>query len=303
MDKLKSTRRDILKHAVMAPLVAPFLSAPIVAGTGTQRHPGLKTSLNAFSFNQLLLNGSMSLEDMFAFCAGEGFAGVDITAYYFPGYPRVPSDEFLYETKMKAFRMGLDISGTGVRNDFTEADGSKRKESVALVRAWIEAAEKLGAPVIRIFSGNQSPEGYSRGQILEWMLQDIRECVDYGRQHGVVVAIQNHNDFIATSDHAIEILEAVNSRWFGLILDTGSYRVGDPYEEIARTAPYAVNWQIKEKVFVNGSEVDTNLDKLIAIIAASGYKGYLPIETLGAGDAKAKVSVLLDKLNKALSGV
>lgn len=290
----------MLKHAALAPLIAPLCLGTTGVSQRPQHPARLKTSLNAFSFNQSLLDGTMGLEDMFAFCAEKGFAGIDITAYYFPGYPKVPSDEFLYDTKMKAFRLGLDISGTGVRNDFTEPDKSKRKESVGLVMSWIDAAEKLGAPVIRIFSGNQSPKGFSREQVLEWMLQDVRACVDYGRQHGVVVAIQNHNDFIATADHAIEVLTAINSKWFGLILDTGSYRIGDPYREIERTAPHAVNWQIKEKVFIDGKEVDADIDKLVSIIAASGYKGYLPIETLGEGDARVKVSALLDKLNKAL---
>src|SRR5690606_20093292 len=297
---MKSTRRDLLKRAVLAPLAVPLGMQTIAKDDSPGKIRGLKTSLNAFSFNQSLLDGSMSLEDMFAFCADKGFDGVDITAYYFPGYPRVPSDEFLYNAKMKAFRLGLDISGTGVRTDFTDRDKLNHQESVALVRSWIDAAEKLGAPVIRIFSGNQSPKGYTREQILEWMLKDIRACVDYGRQHGVVVAIQNHNDFIATADHAIEVLNAIDSDWFGLILDTGSYRIGDPYREIERTAAYAVNWQIKEKVFIDGREVDADIDKLVSIIAASGYKGYLPIETLGEGDARVKVSALLDKLNKAL---
>ena len=297
---MKSTRRDLLKRAVLAPLVAPLVMQTNVRDDLQRKITGLKTSLNAFSFNKPLMDGTMSLEDMFAFCAEKGFAGVDITAYYFPGYPKVPSDEFLYNTKMKAFRLGLDISGTGVRNDFTDPDKSKREESVALVRSWIDAAEKLGAPVLRIFSGTQSPKEFTREQVLVWMIRDIRECVDYGRQRGVVVAIQNHNDFIATADHAIEVLSAINSEWFGLILDTGSYRIGDPYLEIERTASYAVNWQIKEKVFIDGREVDADIDKLVSIIAASGYKGYLPIETLGEGDPGIKVSALLDKLNRAL---
>lgn len=291
------TRRTLLKAAL------PGLLAP-VAGHGPRLFSGkrglLKTSLNAFSFNKPLLDGSMRLDDMFAFCAEKGFAAVDITAYYFPGYPDVPSDQFLYDTKMSAFRSGLDISGTGVRNDFTEPDAAKRRQSVELVKAWIDAAEKIGAPVIRIFSGTQSPTGFTRRQILDWMVPDIRECVKYGQAHGVVVGIQNHNDFIATAEHAIEVLDLIDSPWFGLILDTGSYRNGDVYEEIRKTASYAVNWQIKEKLFVGGEEVEADISKIVSIINESGYKGYLPIETLGDGDPKQKISSLLDKLNAAL---
>ena len=71
-------------------------------------------------------------------------------------------------------------------------------------------------------------------------------------------------------------------------------------EEIARSVKYTVNWQIKENVFINGAEKETDMDKLLGIIKSSGYKGYLPIETLGKGDPKIKVITLLAKLQKAI---
>jgi sugar phosphate isomerase/epimerase len=258
-------------------------------------------SLNAFSFNDPLMNNEMNLNDLLDACVEIGFDGVDITAYYFPGYPNVPADDFLYHVKRKAFRLGLKITGTGVRNDFTEPDKRKREGHVSLVKNWIDAAAKLGAPVIRIFAGIQNPKGYTRSQILEWMLHDVRECVAYGKQNGVIVAIQNHNDFIQTADEAIEIVEKINSEWFGLILDTGSYRTRDPYDEIAKSAKYAVNWQIKENVFVDGAEVPADIPRLINIIKAAGYRGYIPIETLGPGDPKAKVRALFNQVFKAIA--
>ena len=40
--------------------------------------------------------------------------------------------------------------------------------------------------------------------------------------------------------------------------------------------------------------------KLFKIIKKAGYRGYLPLETLGAGDPYKKVPVLLKKVRKAL---
>jgi hypothetical protein len=114
------------------------------------------------------------------------------------------------------------------------------------------------------------------------------------------VALQNHYDFIKVADDVVNIARSINSKWFGVILDTGSYRIGDPYSEIEKTLPYAVNWQIKEKIWIDGKEVDTDLNRLVAMIKASAYRGYLPIETLGAGDPKAKVTAMLAKFNQAL---
>jgi sugar phosphate isomerase/epimerase len=244
----------------------------------------------------------MSLDEMLAFCSNLGFDAVDITAYYFPGYPEVPSDAFLHEIKRKAFLQGLEVSGTGVRNDFTFPEKEKRKENVLLVKNWIEAAEKLGAPVIRIFAGNQEPAGYTWDQMASWMVEDIHACIEHGKKHGVVVAVQNHHDFLKTGDQVEKLVKMVDSEWFGVILDTGSYREGDPYDQIAQTIPYTVNWQVKEKIYVDGKEVETDFEKLISIIRGLCYRGYLPIETLGDGDAKAKVAVLYDKLYRAING-
>lgn len=261
----------------------------------------LKISLNAYSFNEPLSSGSMDLHDLLEFCAAQNFDAVDLTGYYFPGYPEVPPDDYLYSIKRKAFEIGLEISGTGVRNDFTVADEGKRKEDVRLVKNWIRAAAKIGAPVIRIFAGLKVPEGYSWEQVTDLMVKDIKDCVEFGKTHGVVVAIQNHNDFIKTADQVKIIMERIGSEWFGLILDTGSYGAKDPYEEIEKTIPYAVSWQIKEKIINNGVEEEVNLKKLMGIIKASDYRGYLPIETLGPGDPFEKVPAFLDKVRKAMA--
>jgi len=259
----------------------------------------LKTSLNAYSFNGPLTKGEMNLDQLLEFCAANQLDAVDITAYYFPGYPEVPSDEYLYHIKQKAFLLGLEISGTGVRNDFTDPDPAKRKASIELVKKWIIAAEKLGAPVIRVFSGTADTKGLTREKVIDYMVTDLKECVEFGKSHGVVVAIQNHNDFIKTADQTIEIIKRVNSDWFGLILDIGSFRT-DPYKEIAQTIPYAVNWQLKETVFVKGVEQKTDLNRLMKIIKESGYRGYLPLETLGEGDPKMKVPRFLKEIREAI---
>lgn len=296
-------RREVLKSIIAIPFIAGSTATSGKRNNTsftTLKGRRLKTSLNAFSFNDPLLAGKMNLDELIDFCVEQQFDAVDITGYYFPGYPAVPSDEYIFHLKKKAFLSGLEISGTGVRNDFTDPDPLKRQESIQLIKNWIEVAQKLGAPVIRIFAGNQNPQGYTWDQVAEWMVKDFKECIEYGKQHGIFVGIQNHNDFIRTAAHVTKIMEMVNSDWCGLIMDTGGYRTGDSYQQIEETIKYAVNWQIKEKIFMNGIEQDTDINKLIAIIKASSYKGYLPIETLGAGDPKIKVITLLEKLRNAL---
>jgi sugar phosphate isomerase/epimerase len=262
-----------------------------------------KISLNAYSFNKPLIAKTTSLEELIGFCSKEGFDAIDTTGYYFPGYPEVPSDEYIYRLKNKAHRSGIEISGTGIRNEFAEPDKAKRKEEVLFVKRWIEVAAKLGAPVIRIFTGKTLPANHSWEEVEEWIVEDIISCVDHAKKYGVIVAVQNHNDFVKTADQAIDIIKKVNSEWFGLVLDTGSFVTEEPYHEIEKTARYAVNWQIKEKLNYQGQSIDMNLKKLFRIIKASDYRGYLPIETLSPGDPFQIVPPFLKLVRSTLDTV
>jgi sugar phosphate isomerase/epimerase len=261
---------------------------------------GLKISLNAYSFDKSLRANTMTINDMLDYCARVGFDGVDLTGYYFPGYPAVPSDEFIFGVKQKAYKVGLGISGTGVRNDFTWSDPAKRAEEKKLVKEWIVVAEKLGAPIIRIFAGTLSKETFSWEEKLKWITEDINECAEFAGKHGVMLALQNHNDFIKTASDVEKILKLVDHKWVGLLLDIGSYHTPDPYIDIDRNAKYAISWQLKEKVFINENQVDTDYSKIIDIVKRCGYRGYLPLETLGEGDPATKIEALFKKVSAVL---
>ena len=299
-------RRRFFRNAGSIPAIAAVIAGmgEVVAQAPIKRvgDPRLKLSCNLFSFNELLSNGKMTLDQVLEFCAQSGFDAVDPTAYYFPGYPKVPENDYLFEIKRKAFLLGLDISGTGVRNDFTDPDEARVKADIDLVNQWIECAARLGAPVLRVFSGKEVQNGSEREQALGRLVTALKKCAEYGARFGVMLALQNHADFIQNADQLIEILQLVNSQWLGVHLDIGSFRTADPYEDIARCAPYAVNWQIKEEVNVSGQERKTDLKKLVKILRQCGYRGYLPLETLGEGDPRIKVPKFREEVQHVLEG-
>lgn len=298
-------RRDFLKSASLLPFCAA--AGLGLAGTSAQAleaikrggGPRFKIALNAYSFSKLLNDhvkgrgAGISLFDLVDFCAKYNFDGLDATGYFFPGYPKVPSDEYVNDLKRKAFNAGVGISGTGVRNNFTLADKTKRAADVQHIKEWVEVASRLGAPVLRVFADTQMKDqswetvavGFKREQVEEWIAEDLKECAEHGKKFGVIIGVQNHGDFLKTGDNHLSLIKRVNSDWCGPIVDTGYYKSDDPYADMAKVAPYAVNWQIKESPVGAGSEVRTDLKKLVRIIRAAGYRGYLPIETLSARGA------------------
>lgn len=279
-----------LWFVVIAAIIMGSFSATTSQAQGnkkekTQSH--IKLALNAFSFNDALMakgtpeKPAFTLFDLLDWCAEQNIEALDVTAYYIPGYPEVPADEYIYEFKRKAFRLGIDISGTGIRNNFASPDPKVRAADVERAKKWIIVAEKMGAPVIRLFAG-EIPKGYENkwDEVAGWMIECYKECAVFGAQHGVIIGIQNHGDMLQTADQCIKVMNAVNSKWVGIILDTGNFKVTDPYADIEAVIPYTVNWQMKESVLGNTSEVKTDFTRLMKIIKKSGYRGYVPVETL-----------------------
>ena len=287
------TRRTALLSAAAASVARAERRVPRDSGTH------YRIGLNGYSFNAPLRAGTMTLEDVVHYCAQHGIDAVDPTGYYFPGYPKVPADDFIFRLKRAAHINGVTISGTGVRNDFAVTDRDARKRDIQMVKEWIEVAAKVGAPVIRVFSGAKHPEGHTWDQVMEWMVADFRECAAHAARFGVILGLQNHDDFIKTAAQTIRIIDAVDSEWFGSILDIGSLRQGDTYAEIEKLVPYAVSWQLKEEI---NSGVKTDLRKIKAIVDRAGYRGFLPIETLGQGDPKVKVAQFVGEVRAAFGG-
>jgi len=282
---------------VGAALSIPATRAQVQRLKGTR----IRVGLNAYSFNRPLLSGKMTLDDVIDYCALHEIDGVDLTGYYFPGYPNVPTDDFLFKLKRKAFLNGVSITGTGVRNDFALADPSSRRGHVQLVKDWVDAARKLGADVVRVFSGREVPKGNTFEQVLQWMTPAFRECAEYGEKHGVIIGLQHHDDFLKTAHQTIGLVKAVGSDWFSVILDVGSLRQGDPYEEIEKLLPYACNWQIKEQVWYGAKAAPIDLAKLKGIIDRVGYRGFAPVEALGPGDPAVMVTAFLERVRKAFA--
>lgn len=313
----KKSRRQFLKNLSILPVgvaVSGFLPKHKVLSENHSIQNGpeskIKTSLNAWSYYQELYkhldgeDGGMSLYDMLEECARLDFDAVDPTGYFFPDYPDAPERSYINEFKRRAFELGLDISGTGIRNDFATADKTTRRDDIDLAKRWIEVAAEMGAPVIRVFAG-EKPENHNWDEASVWLSEALKECAEHGKEYGVIVGVQNHGGMLKTGDEVLKILDMTNSDWLGTIVDTGHFYSSNPYDDIEKVVPYAVNWQVKKLMKGRqGDEID--MHKLVGIIRDGGYRGYVPIETLPAPgdeegyDAYAEVSNLLNKFRVAL---
>jgi sugar phosphate isomerase/epimerase len=100
----------------------------------------------------------------------------------------------------------------------------------------------------------------------------------------------------------LDIVRAVKSPWFGINLDTGNFHTDDPYADLARCAPYAVNVQVKVEIQPRGKpKGPADLPRLIRILREANYQGYVALEYEAAEDPWKAVPGHLRSLRQLLA--
>jgi len=269
--------------------------------------PFMKLSLAAYSFNSLLVkNGTpeqiaeakFSLEKFIDFCAEQNLDGAELTSYYFP---KEITNDYLMSIKERTFRLGLDISGTAIGNDFCVAEDAAWNSQLELCRAWIDHAAVMGAPVIRIFAG-KVPKGGDEATAIARCQDGINRSLEYAATKGVVLALENHGGITSTPEQMMRILDGIApSPWFGINLDGGNFQTEDPYADLEKIAPYAVNAQVKVEVTPAGKGKESaDLARVVKILQQANYRGYLVLEYEAAEDPFEAIPAYLDRLRSLI---
>jgi sugar phosphate isomerase/epimerase len=285
-----TTRREFLWTSLAATAggVAAASAGAIEPIRRTGR-PLLKLSVAAYSFRQALnlqrQPPMMTLDDFIELAGANPFDAVELTAYYFPE----TTPAYLARLKGHCTRLGLDISGTAVGNNFCVRDAMRLREQIDLVKRWTEHTSRLGGKTMRIFAGNVE-RGDTEERARQQCLEAIHECCEHAAQFGVYLALENHGGITGTLDQMLALVRGVRSDWFGVNLDTGNFRTPDPYADLERLAPYAVTVQIKTEIQRAGQpKEEADLQRLLQILRTANYRGYVALEYEAAEDARTAV--------------
>lgn len=311
LTQIRSSRRDLLlavPGAIAAAMVSASSSARAAVPIARPAGSHMKLSLAAYSFDRYLAKrgtpeqvaaAKMTIEQFIDYCAEINLDGTELTSYYFP-IDITPA--YIVSLKERCFRLGLDISGTAIGNDFCLPEGPKRNQELMMCREWIDHAAMLGAPVIRIFAGSV-PTGDSEEAARERCVAGINESLDYASKRGVFLALENHGGITSTSEQMLKIIEGVKaSPWFGVNLDGGNFKTADPYFDLERIAPYTINAQLKATVYSNGIAEKADLQRLIAILKRADYRGYVVLEYEEQEDPRTAIPTLIQKMRDAIHG-
>ena len=299
-------RRDLLKTSVASTLLGVM---PAFAwGAQPRKKTGaakFQLSLAAYSFNRQLERnwprgrskpGEMTLLDFIDYCGEMNIPGTELTSYYFP---KEVTPEYIEKVKQRCQSHGLTISGTAIGNDFC-FEGKAFEVELATTRQWVDYAAMMGAPVIRIFAG-KVPKGSTAEAAIDRCVLGINESVKYAATKGVTLALENHGGITATPEEMLAIIDRVDdSPYFGVNLDGGNFRTADPYGDLAKIAPYAVNAQVKVAINPNNKGKEpADLERVVQILRDAQYQGFLVLE-YEEDNPREEIPKYLDQLRKLI---
>jgi sugar phosphate isomerase/epimerase len=264
--------------------------------------PRFLLSLAAYSFRDSFKAKDpakqMELFQFVDFCADHGCDGAELTAYYFP--KDGPGREYLLKLRRHAFLRGIAISGSAVGNNFALPKGEKRDEQIRYVKTWIDHAAVLGAPHIRVFAG--AAKGIDDAAARKMCMSAMEEACDYAGTKGIFLGLENHGGIVAEPEGLLEIVRGIKSPWMGINLDTGNFHTADPYADLEKIAPYAVNVQMKAQVHPSGMKEPqpADLPRLFKILRDANYQGYVALEYESKPDPFQAIPGLLKQMKQLM---
>ncbi len=275
-------RRDCLKALALAP-------AAFAAGK-----PRFRPAICAYSFRKQLADKSMTYADVIKMAADTGADGVDLTTYWLPD----TSDATLYKLRQQAYRAGVSIYTIGVRVRLAQPTPELQTAELVTVKQWVDAADRIGASHIRIFGGSV-PKGATEDQAVAWAVETLKRATEESGKRGITLGVEDDGGITTNADRTVEIVTKAASPWVGINLDIGNFP-DNGYEQIAMCAPYATNVHFKTAVKVNKQMVEADWPRVLKILGAAGYQGYLSLEYEEEADPVNTVPRLIAKMRETI---
>ncbi len=208
-----------------------------------------------------------------------GIEGVEFVNSFF----ELPTHNYLQQLRREADSHGVElvlimIDGEG---DMSHQDRATRMLAARSHRKWVDIACALGCKTVRCNSG-YTQDGTVDERIRR-ATESFTDLVQYADQAGINVTIENHGGYSSQPDKLLQLIKAVGHPRFGTLPDFGNFPPEvDKYEAVRAMMPYAKAVSAKCLDFApDGSHVQFDIGRMVEIVLAAGYHGFIGIEYEG----------------------
>ncbi len=262
--------------------------------TGCQTVGGVKgalydISLAQWSLNRQFFGGKLNALD-FAKVTKEEFDlnAVEYVNQFFKD--KANNEGYLGQLKSRAADHGVKsllimIDGEG---SLGHGDTVERNKAVQNHHKWADAAKFLGCHSIRVNAATTGNGSFEEKQKLA--ADGLRSLSEYGATLGLNVIVENHGGLSSNGAWLAGVMEIVDLPNCRTLPDFGNFQIGDGkmydrYRGVAELMPFAKAVSAKSHEFDDkGDEVRTDYRRMMNIVLAAGYHGYVGIEYEGSKD-------------------
>ena len=284
------------------------------SGKTEHSHRPNPIAVSTYSFWRFKRNLKLPIEDCIDQAAEMGFDGVEILHVQM----EKESNDYLQGLKRRALVNGLDLCSLSTHQGFVSPDKAKRQKNIDHTVKCIELAYRLGIPLIRLNTGTwgtsksfddlmknrgieQPLPGYTDDDGFKWVIDSIKRCLPAAEKCGVILGLENHWGLSRTPEGLLKIVNAIDSPWLRVLLDTGNF-LENPYDKLDRCAPHAVFMQAK--TYYGGGlwyTLDLDYPRIARIMRKHNFRGYVSLEFEGNEDYKTAIPKSLALLRNAFS--
>lgn len=281
---MNTNRRNFLK-ITMAATAGTMLVSPTMASLASKKAP-YKISLAEWSFHKTLFAKEMTNLDFPVVAKKMGFEGVEYVNQFFKDKAK---DE-TYLGELKKICKNEDIESVLIMCDGEGMMGHPEKEerikTVENHKKWVDAAAFLGCHSIRVNAGSRGE--YEEQQKLA--TDGLRMLCEYGDTKKINVIVENHGGLSSNGNWLAGVMKMVDHKRIGTLPDFGNFfinrRTGeefDRYKGMELLMPFAKGVSAKSNVFdAEGNEANMDYYRIMKIVQASGFKGYVGVEYEGS---------------------
>ncbi len=180
----------------------------------------------------------------------------------------------------------LSVSCLGASAHMHEMDPVKHGAQLDEARRFIDLAQALRAPYVRVFGDKYVP-GVARTEMLAHIAGALRSLGDYARPKNVTVVIESHGDF-TDSAALLEILQRADSPNVALLWDAHHTFVSgkeQPEDTVRQLGPYIRHTHLKDSVpagndrrYVLTGTGEVPVQRQVAALVKIGYRGFYSFE-------------------------